>query len=184
MINVYLARHAQAASSWHESRDPGLSDLGRDQARTLANDVARFDGPLPVISSPLQRARETAAPLAHRWETEPVIEPRIAEIPSPGLSLEERGPWLLRLFECRWPELDPHLHDWRAEALDAIRACRGDTVLVSHAVLINAVVGALTGDDRVLVFRPDYCSVTHIEVLPDGTMKLAEKGLEARTRIR
>lgn len=128
------------------------------------------------------RARQTAAPLADRWGVPVQTVPEVAELPSPGLSLEERGAWLHELFAGCWSDTAAFVQDWRRSAVDALAACPEDTVVVTHAVLINAVVAAATDDDRVLVFRPDYCSVTVLE-LRAGRMVLQELGTEAVTRV-
>ncbi|WP_290651224.1 histidine phosphatase family protein [Aquisalimonas sp.] len=183
-LTLYLVRHGRAASSWHEARDPGLDETGRNQAEALAERLdQRIGQALRVVTSPLRRARETAEPLARRWGVAAEVEPRVAEVPSPGLSLAQRGEWLLGLFDSRWPELDAGLWQWRAQALEALQECREDAVYVTHAVMINAMVSALTGDDRVLVFRPDYCSVTVLAWV-DGRLALRERGAEARTQVR
>ena len=65
-MDIYLVRHGEAAASWAQAPDPGLSELGREQARA----AARLLRPrlatraVELISSPLARALETAAPLA------------------------------------------------------------------------------------------------------------------------
>ena len=51
-----------------------------------------------------------------------------------------------------------------------------------HFVAINALVGALEGDDRVTVFRPGHCSVTRLERRGAG-LRVAEYGSEAATRV-
>jgi probable phosphoglycerate mutase len=71
--------------------DPPLSEEGRDQARRLAAWLVdeRIDG---IYSSPMQRARETAEPLAERLGLEITIEPGIAEMDADSdtyLPLEE-----------------------------------------------------------------------------------------------
>ena len=43
---------------------------------------------------------------------------------------------------------------------------RADTVVVTHFLAINAVVGAATGDDRVVCFAPAHCSRTTVELDP------------------
>jgi len=35
-ISIYLVRHGEAAASWGESSDPGLSELGWQQAEDAA----------------------------------------------------------------------------------------------------------------------------------------------------
>ncbi|MXY55949.1 MAG: histidine phosphatase family protein [Gammaproteobacteria bacterium] len=84
MPTILLVRHGQAAAGFGSHRDPGLDDVGRAQAEAVAEELAaRFEEPVPIYSSPLKRAQETAAPLARRWGSEVILEPRVAEIPSP-----------------------------------------------------------------------------------------------------
>ncbi len=183
MATLYLVRHGEAAAAWNQSRDPGLSEAGREQAERLAAQLRPGSGAPPgVVTSPLQRARETAAPLAARWGVAPVIEPAVAEVPSPGLSLEERGAWLRRLLDARWTDADPSVRQWQQDAVAALRGYRQDTVIVTHAVLINAVVAAVSGDENVLVFRPDYCSVTVLRH-ERGALRVMSVGGDAETRL-
>ena len=52
-------------------------------------------GGLPIVTSPLRRCRQTAAPLARRWGVTPTVEDTVAEIPSPlGVSMADRVEWL------------------------------------------------------------------------------------------
>ena len=80
MAKIYMVRHGKAAAGFDGHADPGLDDLGRSQAEATAAMLADL-GPLTIYSSPLARARETAMPLAERWDSEVIIEPRVAEIP-------------------------------------------------------------------------------------------------------
>jgi broad specificity phosphatase PhoE len=178
MVKLYLVRHGRAEAGFGEGIDPGLDALGREQAEAVAAKLAAL-GPLPILSSPLKRAQETAAPLARLWNCTPVIEDAVAEIPSPkGMTLEERVAWLRRLMAGSWRDASPELAGWREHCIATLAAIARDTVIFSHYVAINVAVGAATGDDRVVAFSPDNCSVTVLEV--DGTsLKLVEKGSEA-----
>ena len=60
---------------------------------------------------------------------------------------------------------------------------RDDTVVVSHFVAINAVIGACIGDDRLVIRSLDNTSVTVVETSDDG-MVLVRGGHEADTLIR
>jgi hypothetical protein len=51
-------------------------------------------------------------------------------------------------------------------------------VIFSHYVAINVLMGAATGDDRVVAFSPENCSVTVFDTA-GSTLKLIEKGSEA-----
>ena len=130
-----------------------------------------------ILSSPLRRTRETAAPLAKLWQCEPVIEEAVAEIPSPkGMALEERVMWLRKLMGGSWRDASRDLAGWREHCIATVTAISTGTVIFSHYVAINVIAGAATGDDRVVVFSPDNCSVTVFET--DGGQ--FEAGREGR----
>jgi broad specificity phosphatase PhoE len=177
MSRLYMVRHGRAAAGFGESHDPGLDDLGREQADGVAQELAPR-GPLPIVCSPLRRTRETAAPLAKCWNTEAVIEPAVAEIPSSTDNLQERVAWLREFMGRSWRNATPPLAQWRESVIAALLAVREDTVIFSHYIAINVAVGAATGDDHVVVFSPDNCSVTVFEN-EAGALRLIEKGREA-----
>lgn len=178
MPTLYVVRHAEAAAGWTEDRDPGLSLRGREQAREMAEALQPL-GSRPIVSSPLRRARETAAELEGRWGMGADVEPAVGELPAPdGVGLAERGGWLRGLLEERWSRVDDETLGWRARLLDAVGGFEGDTVIVSHYVAINALVGAATDDDRVVCFRPGHCTVTVLE-RDDAGLRLIEAGVPA-----
>lgn len=177
MARLYLVRHGRAAASFGEARDPGLDELGREQAEAVARELDSL-GPLSIMTSPLRRTRETAAPLATLWKAAPQVEAAVAEIPSPTQDLEERVAWLRAFMAGSWRNATPLLAQWREDCLAVLIELPADTVVFSHYVAINVAVGAATGDDRVLVFSPDNCSVTVLENA-DGALRLIETGHEA-----
>lgn len=85
-LELVVIRHAEPdwESTRHTGGDPGLTELGRRQALSLAEHLRekRFAG---LICSPLQRARETAVPIAEMHQIEPVVIDDLAEI---GVPLE------------------------------------------------------------------------------------------------
>lgn len=179
---LYLARHGKAAAGWDADPDPGLDETGRAQAEAMAARLADL-GPLSIICSPLRRTRETAAPLEAVWRTQAVIEPDVAEVPSPSDDLAARGAWLRGIMAGTWTQAGDGLAPWRRGVVDRLTAIAEDTVVVSHFIAINVAVGAATEDDRVVGFRPDNCSVTVLE--SDGSvLRLIERGAEAVTEVR
>ena len=91
---VVLARHGQTDDNRppirvQGFRDTPLNDVGREQARGLAEAVAG-DGYRSVWSSDLSRASETAAIVGARIGLEPRLDPRLREA--------NRGRWEGRLF--------------------------------------------------------------------------------------
>ena len=181
MSKIYLVRHGRAAAGWDTDPDPGLDDLGREQARRVADALAPL-GPLELVASPMARARETAAPLAQAWRRVPRIDERVSEIPSPIADLDARGRWLREIAIRRWAELDTPLQTWRADVLAALATLAVDTVVVTHYIAINVAVGAATADDRVVSFRPDNCSVTVLRH-DGGRLELVQLGDEGTTRV-
>lgn len=183
MACIYLVRHGQAAAGFDQDHDPGLSELGHAQARA-ASDTLRPEGPLNVISSPLRRCRETSAPLCDAWNVSPKIINEIAEIPSPTEDLNARTEWLRAVMPGSWRDIgDPALEVWRQNAINAVKSLNMDTVVFSHFIAINVIVGHIRNDDRLVVFRPDNCSITSIDVV-DGTLSLHKLGAEAETQVR
>ena len=178
-------RHGRAAAGWDDDPDPPLDAVGRAQAAAVAVRLAALlpDG-APIVSSPLRRCRETALPLSERWVAEVEIEPLVAEIPSPeGVPMGERVPWLRTAMSGCWADLGPRYVDYRDAVVGRLAATIGPTVIVSHFVAINAVIGAALGDDRLVVRSLDNCSVTVVEI-GDGGLALVEGGHEADTLIR
>ena len=181
MATVHLVRHGKAAAGFGSHADPGLDDLGRRQAEAAA-DVLEPLGPLEVISSPLARARETAVPLAGRWGADILIEPRVAEIPSPTDDLEERAAWLRQAMAGNWSDLGDELVQWRSDLVICLLGYTEDVVIFSHFIAINGAVGAANGDDRLVIFSPDNGSITRLSN-DNGRLTVIEMGRTAATRV-
>ncbi|MFL6623822.1 MAG: histidine phosphatase family protein [Sulfurifustis sp.] len=181
MPTLYLVRHGRAAANWESDLDPGLDPSGHEQARAAAATLAPL-GPLRLLVSPMARTRETAAPLAEAWRIAPIIEPRVSEIPSTALDLKARGRWLREIALRNWADLDPRLRTWRANVLTALNEATEDVVVVTHYIAINVAAGAATGNDRVVSFNPDYCSVTILRTTGKG-LELVQHGAQGQTRV-
>ena len=180
---VVLVRHGEAAAGWDGDADPGLSVRGRAQAERVAADLAGLAG-TPVVTSPLRRTRETAAPIAAALGVEARVDPAVGEVvaPPPFAALDQRGPWLRGFMQGGWTDADPSLLAWRSDVVSALLALPGDAVVVTHFVAINAAVGAALGDDRVVCFRPANCSRTVLRLGEDG-ITVARLGDEAETVV-
>lgn len=104
MTTFYLIRHAERAGDQEAfvGRTPGvhLTDRGRRQAEWIARRLAenRLDR---VFASPLERARETAGPLARAWSLPVEVLPEIGEL--------DAGAWT----GARFPQLDVEDPTWR-----------------------------------------------------------------------
>jgi len=181
MPTIYLVRHGKAAAGFGAHPDPGLDDLGRAQSEATARVL--FELPkMPVYSSPLARAQETAEPLCTLWNCDYAIESRVAEIPSPTEDLAERSAWLSTAMAGSWSELDAPLQQWREQLAQCLLDFTEDVVLFSHYVAINAAVGVALDDPRMLVFRPDNASITKLSN-DGGKLSVLELGGEAVTHV-
>jgi phosphohistidine phosphatase len=83
-VRLIVVRHAHADPGDPDELRP-LSDRGRKEAQVLADELAARGAPELVLSSPLLRARETAAPIAHATGAELRIDERL----SPGATLDD-----------------------------------------------------------------------------------------------
>ena len=149
--------------------DPPLSERGQEQARRLA-DYLGGEAIGSVWSSPMLRARETAAPLAEALGAEVLVDHELAEydknasayIPLEQLKAEAKGDW----FALVEGELsDPA--GFRAGVVTAIEhiitgSPGGTAAVICHAGVINAYIGHILGVDRSLWFEPKYTSIHRI----------------------
>jgi broad specificity phosphatase PhoE len=180
MTRLLLVRHAEAAASWEDHDDPGLSPVGVRQAEQLAADVPVEAG-TPVVSSPLARTRATAAPLAERLGSPVRVDGDFGEVPTPPGRRAARGAWLRDLLDGRWVDADGLVRAWRRRLLDALDELEGDTVVVvTHFVAINVAVGAATGSERMRCCSPAHCSVTDL-ARERGVLRLVGAAVEAST---
>ena len=184
MSNLYFVRHGHAAAGWDVAVDPSLDDVGRSQADAVAKQLSSAIEPCAIFSSPLARCRETASYLAGSWDSEPIVEPRIAEIPSPqGVAMADRMEWLRAAMRGSWADLALEQRAYRDELIRFACATNGPAVLFSHFVAINALIGHVLGIDDVLTKTLDNCSVTVFTRADDGSLHLVEYGNEADTSV-
>lgn len=181
---VRLVRHGRAAAGWDRDADPDLDDVGLAQAAAVATRlVAEVEQP-SIVTSPLLRCRSTAEAYAALTGRPVVVEPDVAEIPSPeGVDMADRVEWLRAAMGGTWTDLGERYTAFRDRVVARVAACEHDTVVFSHFVAINAVIGDCLADDRLVIRRLDNCSVTTVAVGGDG-LRLVDAGHEADTLIR
>jgi broad specificity phosphatase PhoE len=184
-----MIRHGKPSSTWgqHPDPDPGLDEAGQAQARAAAQALIALPEPVRpvrVFSSPLRRCRETAQPYADLIGASVEVDERFGEIPTPSaLSQDERGPWLRAAFQGRWTDIEGDLdYDVWRKAVGAALAERAGGAVFSHFVAINAALSCLTGEEKVLTFRPDHASISTFDV-DAGRLSLIERGPEAATQV-
>lgn len=189
---VVLVRHGQTATTGQvlPGRTPGLhlADEGRAQAERAAALIA--DGPeiAAVYTSPLERARETAAPIATALGTRAVVDKRLLEcdfgdwtgeklatlMKRPEWATIQRAPSTFRFPNGEsFTEMQTRI----VGALDRLRADHpGETIVcVSHADPIKAAVANAIGTHLDLFQRIviSLCSLSVLSWTAFGPVVLA-----------
>lgn len=189
MPRLYLVRHAHPAASWGEEADPGLDAAGQQQAEAAARTLAQTLDSMPLYTSPLRRCRETAHPLERQWQRPAEVLDPVAELPSPSVDLRARQQWLAQAMRGTWQELSdaspsgsPDYLAWRQTLLDSLARMRQDSVIFSHFIAINVLVGAAYSRDDVVCFRPDHASVTCVEVA-SSSLRIVNLGRQTETTV-
>ena len=184
MARLFLIRHGEPETGWGGAdADPGLSDRGRAQAAAAAEALAGQRA-LAVLTSPLRRCRETAAPYLGATGVQALVEPAVSEVPTPP-EVSDRRAWLQQNFPWRggpsrnWSTLDPRLLAWRDSVLARIAAIAADTAVFTHFIAINVVAGAALASPHTIVCKPGFASITELEVGPGG-LRLLRHGAEMR----
>ncbi|MGD9794673.1 MAG: hypothetical protein AB7V43_14445, partial [Acidimicrobiia bacterium] len=78
-----------------------------------------------------------------------------------------------------WREVGQRYTDYRDQVAAYVASLRTDTVVVSHYIAINAVIGKVIGDDRVVIASLDNCSVTVLDI----TVLDVAGARDGRTRV-
>lgn len=75
----------------------------------------------------------------------------------------------------QWSAQPQTIRTWRDQILAALESLTAPTVVFTHFVVINAVVSAIEQTDAVMVFQPDYASVTRLR-LEHGKLHIVHRG--------
>lgn len=180
-MELVLVRHGRPKRVVvNEGRaDPGLDETGARQAEALADYLSQE--PLDAIwTSPMVRARETAAPLSARLGLTPLVHDGIAEWDrdsSEYITVEEmkwtNDPRWLALQTGQWAGgLDPHA--FQAEVVVAVeeivREHPGQHVaVVCHGGVIGAYLAHILEVPRPGgFFYPAYTSISRVMASSNG----------------
>jgi len=185
---LLLLRHGQTELSVHRRYsgrgDPVLTDVGRRQADAAADYVARRGRIAAVVTSPLQRAYETAATAAKALGIDVVVEDDLIETDFgawEGLTFVEaagRDPDLHRNW-LRDTSIEPPGGESFASVAHRVRRARdriiaeygGTNVLVvSHVTPIKTILQLALDASTSILYRIhlDLASLSIAEFYPDG----------------
>lgn len=174
-MELILVRHAEPVRIVDADgpADPPLAERGLEQAVALAEYLG--EEPISAVwSSPMQRARETAAPLATALGVDVVVDSELAEfdreatsyIPIEELKAAKDERWLAMVegtFEDNG--VDPvAFRTGVVRAMDHIVTGNpgGSVAVICHGGVINAYLAHILDIDRSLWFEPKYTSIHRV----------------------
>jgi broad specificity phosphatase PhoE len=183
---LLLVRHGQISanleSRWHGSTDADLTELGRSQARRVAAHLKRVRPQVAAVyTSPLRRARDTAAPIAEALGVPAIVDPALAEY---GIGVLENETFEDLAGRHRFFAQTDADVDWAppgGESLAAVAARvlaswrdiarrhpAHEVVLVSHgAAIATGLASLLDRDPRTWPgYRLRNTSITELELEP------------------
>src|SRR3982074_1584696 len=158
VTEIWLVRHADCYQDLVDTIDPGLSTLGRDQARRLAERVKRAR-PSAIYSSPYRRAVETA----HEISDDVRIDDRLVEIPIEGGGDES--------FALREPPTGV-VERMRAVVAEIASQHAGQrVVVVSHgAAIVAYLTDVLRLEPGRLRMLPHYTGISVVRAIGERRM--------------
>ncbi|NUT92216.1 MAG: bifunctional RNase H/acid phosphatase [Saccharothrix sp.] len=185
---LYLLRHGQTelsvARRYSGRGNPPLTDVGRRQAEAAARRLAKVDGLTAVVSSPLDRAHQTAQAVAQAVGLDAGTHDGLIETDFggwEGLTFAEaaaRDPQVHRLWlgdpavPAPGGESFDQVHERVRRTLDELldRHAGGNVVVVSHVTPIKQLLRIALDSGPSLLFRLhlDLASLSVVEFYPDG----------------
>ena len=162
-INLLLVRHGEAAESWGNHPDPGLSKLGIKQSSSLINNaMLKSLDSYNFVSSPKSRAKMTAEPLIKKFNKELIINNAFSEIPSDDINNSQKRAWLTEVMNIEIRDLPDSVLNWRDSIIENSLNVSYNTIVFTHFMVINALVGSLLKKNALMFFYPNYVSTTKI----------------------
>ena len=148
---VIVVRHAERAPG---SGDPPISEAGQARARALA-DIGKAAGVSAVITTQLQRTRQTAQPLVEALGIMPVVVNTQSDVAKHA-----------------------------ADVAAAVRQFAGKTVLVvGHSNTVPAIVAALGGPKYADLCEPEYDSLITLVIDAEGGVRAVRTRFGAATPV-
>ncbi|MFI9817283.1 bifunctional RNase H/acid phosphatase [Saccharothrix variisporea] len=185
---LYLLRHGQTelsvARRYSGRGNPPLTDVGRRQAEAAARRLAKVDRLTAVVSSPLDRAHQTAQAVAQAVGLDATTHDGLIETDFggwEGLTFAEaaaRDPQVHRLWlgdpavPAPGGESFDQVHERVRRTLHELldRHPGGNVVVVSHVTPIKQLLRIALDSGPSLLFRLhlDLASLSVVEFYPDG----------------
>ncbi|AAT88210.1 phosphoglycerate mutase [Leifsonia xyli subsp. xyli] len=196
---VHLVRHGEVFNPdgilYGRLSGFGLSKLGHRMAQAAADELVSRGRPVTAIRiSPLQRTRESAAPIAAAFGRERAVDERLIEpanrfegtVMRRALRKPVNWPYLVNPLRPSWGEpytsIEKRMREAIEDAFDSVES--GDVVLVSHQLPIwvahLSVVGARFPHDP----RNRRCSLSSVTTFEYTTVEAGDaEGLPGSANV-
>jgi probable phosphoglycerate mutase len=187
-VELLWVRHAEPeriAPGTGIRADPALTARGTEQAQRLADWLA-FEPIDAILCSPLQRAVDTATPIAASCGVAIEVVDDLIEydnnsdhyIPMEEMRLNKDERWQA-MVDGRWDEFGADLPDVFRARVDAVTTALIERfpgrriVAVCHGGVINVALGSVLGIGQPLWFEPGYTSVSRMIASRTGVRSVA-----------
>ena len=180
--HIILVRHGEASAGWSIHPDPGLSELGFEQANEAGKSLIEKISSYNLLSSPKKRAIETMKMMIEEKECSFQLDSRFIEIPSDNVNVDEKRDWLIKIFTTPIKELPEAVKEWRNNLIGWLNEVEGNVIVTTHFMVINTLVSYIVSNNKISYFHPDYASRTEI-FLANGEMTKLVLGDDKKTVI-
>ena len=160
--HIILVRHGEASAGWSMHPDPGLSELGFEQAAKAGKSLIKKISSYNLLSSPKKRAIETMEMMIEEKGCSFQLDSRFIEIPSGNINADKKKEWLVNIFTTPIEELPEEVKEWRNKLINWLKEAEGNFIVTTHFMVINALVSHITSNHAISYFHPDYASRTEI----------------------
>ncbi len=163
-----------------ETADPGLSEMGLEQARRTADllEAERIDH---IVSSTMRRAHDTAAPLATRlgYEIEQIDDIKESDhrssmyVPLEEISADDpetahyfEGDLMEVIFSDGYHVFEDRVVSGFQQIIDTNRSKR--VAVFCHGMVTAVFLKTILGVHDVFSLKIDYCGVTRVQAASGG----------------
>ena len=180
--HIILVRHGEASAGWSVHPDPGLSELGLEQAKNAGKSLMDQMSCYQLLSSPKKRAIETMEIMNIKSKYTFQLDSRFIEIPSDNVDADKKQDWLVKIFTTAIEELPEAVKEWRNNLINWLKGAEGNFIVTTHFMVINALVSYITNNHAISYFHPDYASRTEI-FIKNGKLTRLILGDDKKTEI-
>ena len=82
-----------------------------------------------------------------------------------------------------WQQLGQQFVDYKNNIGNFVKNLNNDTVIFSHFIAINAVIGFVTNKVQLMLARLDNCSITTFHIDDNKNLTIVDTGNEATTTV-